>query len=68
MLDRTRQIRDGINIILAREPDADLTAEHDVIYCGSLDAGYTADECAALEALKWHRFEGVELNCWGFFT
>jgi hypothetical protein len=59
---------DGLRIILEKEPEADLCAEHDIIYVGSENSVklYSREERKKLDEMEgWHQ---TEFKAWGFFT
>lgn len=56
----------GMNIIKAADPSAAFQAEHDVIYIGS--EKLTAEQRAAVIALKHGWYDASDVDSLGFFT
>lgn len=54
---KAQNIRDGLNIILTREPETEIDATHDTIFCGSEDGPYTDEDRKALKRLGWFTSE-----------
>lgn len=57
-------IRDGINIILAAEPDAQFDAQHDQVYCGKAPGLQPEEAKQRLAGLGWFIAE----DSWSHFT